>query len=258
MADEDKKTEDKKGDADAGMQLDKVLAKMDEVCGKMDAVNSRMDAFEKKGEDDKKADAEDDKKEEKKADASKKDADDGKEKDGKEKADAADDEKKADAVTTVDLSGISTRLDQLARSIPKSMSDADYHKMADIQARADNVFIALGGRAPRPMDGESLGGYERRLVKDLKAHSARWKDVPVESFADDAAFSVMKEQVYNDAMSAARNPVGLADGTLRAITQPDVTGRQITTFVGQPRAWMSQFGGVPRRLTKINKGSERR
>ncbi len=274
MADDDKKApekkadeaeakkpaEDKKPDADAGTPLDKVLAKMDEhkadTDKRLDAMSARQDAFEKKPDAAKK-DADDDKKgepEEVAADKRKDAADE-------KKGEKGDDDKKADAAEVaareIATRALSERIEQVARSIPKSMNDNEFHAMADAQARADNVFVALGQRAPRPLDGENLSGYRRRLANDLKAHS-RWKDVPIAAFADDAAFKVAETQIYADAQVAATNPVGLPDGHIRAVTTPDATGRQITQFFGQPKAWMQPFAGTPMRLLRINNGSDRR
>ena len=271
MADDDKKTEDKKkadesfiekkkeeakGDSDAGEKLDKLLSMMDSTSKRMDAMSERMDAMDGK-----------------KADAAKKDADeekDEKEKDGKpekvaadKKADASEDkkeeaeDKKADASATV-IADLSKRLDSVTRLIPKSMNDKEYHDMRDTQARADSIYVAFGQRAPRPLDGENLSGYRRRIAKDLQIHSPNWKGIALSAFADDAAFSVAEAQIYADATHAAQNPVDLPEGTLRAVTRADSTGRQITSFYGQPRAWMQSFAGRSMRLVKINNGSDRR
>lgn len=276
MADDDKKTEDKKkadesfidkkkeeakGDSDAGEKLDRLLALMDSTSKRMDGFAERMDAFEGK----------------KKADASDKDEDadkgDKKGEDGKpekvaadKKADADDKDDKKDekdkedkkADSAGEISALRARLEQVSSLIPKSMNDTEYHDMRETQARADSIYVAFGQRAPRPLDGENLSGYRRRLAKDLKAHSKNWKNVNIEAFADDAAFLVAESQIYADAAQAAANPVDLPEGTLRAVTRADSTGRQITSFYGQPRAWMQNFAGRSMRLVRINNGSDRR
>lgn len=268
MADDDKKTEDKKADesfiekkkeeakgdakadSDAGEKLDKLLSMMDSFGKRMDATDARMDAMEGK-----------------KADAAKKDEDEKKGEPEKvaadKKADASEDkkeeaeDKKADAAPAA-YAELSGRLDSISKLIPKSMNDKEYHDMRDTQAQADAIYVAFGQRAPRPLDGENLGGYRRRIAKDLKVHSRNWKDVNIEAFADDAAFSVAEKQIYADAMAAAQNPVDLPEGTLRAVTRADSTGRQITSFYGQPKAWMQAFAGRSMRLVRINNGSDRR
>lgn len=268
MADDDKKTEDKKPDAaaeakkpdeakkadsDAGEKLDKLLSMMDSFGKRMDATDARMDAMEGK-----------------KADAAKKDEDEKKGEDGKpekvaadKKADASEDkkteeeDKKADASAAV-IADLSQRLEKVTSLIPKSMNDKEYHDMRDTQARADAIYVAFGQRAPRPLDGENLSGYRRRLAKDLQVHSPNWKGIELSAFADDAAFAVAEAQIYADATHAAQNPVDLPEGTLRAVTRADSTGRQITSFYGQPKAWMQGFAGRSMRLIRINNGSDRR
>ena len=244
--DADDKKDEKKSDADAGTQLDKVLAKMDAMNAKYDAMATRMDAFEKK------PDAADDKKDEKSEKKDDAEKDDKKDEKDEKKADSVEIAARADANKV-----LADKIDALSKRIPKGMNDDEYHAMADAQARADNVFTAFGKRAPRPLDGENLAGYRRRLARDLKSHSRVWKDVNVEAFADDA-FTVAENQIYADAEVAAAHPVDLPQGHLRGVTKPDTTGRQITSFYGEPKAWMQSFGGVPRRLTRINNGSARR
>lgn len=238
----DEAKDEKKADADAGQKLDQILSKMD-------SMDKRMDAFEKKA-DAKKGD--DDKPEKTAADSKKGDADDDAKKGEDKKADAAEIRTRGDADVA-----LRDRIEQVAKLIPKSMGDVEYHAMADAQARADNVYTALGTRAPRPLDGENLAGYRRRLAKGLQPHG-RWKGVDLAAFADDTAFTLAETQIYGDAQIAAANPVDLPAGTIRAVTQPDTTGRQITSFFGNPKSWMAAFGGTPMRLVKINNGSDRR
>lgn len=273
MADENKtvvKT-DKKSDADGGTVLDKVLAKMDEdkkdLDKKFDAMSKRMDNIEnlKKGDSAKKdADDKDGKKDADDPAAKKADEDDKSKKDNDEKKpdndDKSKDEKKGDAqisVSAKDWAAMQQRVNDLASAVPRRMTDADYHQFADVQARADSVFVAHGQRAPRPLDGEPLGAYRRRMAKALKAHSVKWKDVAVEAIADDATFANIETEILADAAAAARNPANVPADTLRAVQSVDRTGRTITDFFGQPRAWMSQFSAVPRRVQRISNGSPR-
>lgn len=240
-AKEDKKdaaVEEKKADADGGQLLDKVLAKLDAMCARMDAFDKKEvekpDA--KKDEDEagdvkakelaadkakKDADEEDDKKEEKKADKAKKDADE--------------DEKKADMARqdAEDRATLRRRLDEMERKIPKELSDKDYSDMAEAQAKADSVFHAFGDRAPRPLQGEDLTGYRKRLAKGLQKHSDRWSNIDLGTLHQDA-LSIAEADIYREAAIVARNPVDLAAGTLREIVQNDrFTGLRTSTFVGK-------------------------
>lgn len=233
---EEKEAEEakKKADAEAGNKLDKILAGLGDAMGRMDAMDERfkkMDAEDAK----RKADAEEEERkkgdpERLAADKAKKDAEDEKE---KEEA-----KKKADA----DLDDVKKRIADVAAQLPKAMTDADHAALADAQARADDIFHPLGGRAPRPLDGETVIGYERRVTAKLKEHSATWKSIDLASIPD-AVFEPIRNSIYNDALAAANSPASIPPGQLRAITTTTASGHRHTKFAGRPRDWMAQFAG---------------
>jgi len=241
--------------------------RFDEYAAKVDSMSSRMDAFEAKKADDDDDDEEEEKKEDKKAD--KKDAakkDDfpedmkGKKEDKKDDDDDDDDdedeeEDKKVAVAdkkkgrkdakkdddddddarkdSVDVKAMKREIADLKRRMPLQMSDADFRKRAEVQAKADTVFQAFGDSAPRPLDGETLEAYKRRLATALKVHSPAWSKVDVAAIAD-AAFDVAEGQIYADAFKAADNPVDLPEDELRQITRTDhATGQRTISFVGK-------------------------
>ena len=246
---------DKKADADAGEKLDKVLAHLDSVASMCDSMNARMDSFEeemKKGKDSSKKDAdepdlEDGKAEEVAADKAKKDAEEEGDKTKEKKADKAkkdEDEMMADkakkdaeeeaAKAKADSADLRKKIADLESRIPKQLSDDDFTKMADAQARADSVANAFGKKAPRPLDGENLDRYRRRLANGFKAHSTTWGKIDLNKINDAGAFEIAEGQIYDDAMVAARNPVDLEDNVLREIHYDDpATNRRTTKFVGR-------------------------
>lgn len=242
-----------KADAEAGETLDKTLK-----C--MDAMSQRLDAFEasEKERETRKADKRARKDAQKtaqadaekaKADQAKKDAEEAeKGKEEKEKADAA--KAKADAE-----SDVRKRIADVEARLPKQMTDADYAAMADAQVKADRVSLMHGKRAPRPLDGENLMAYRRRLAADLKEHSPAWKGIDLRVIADDVAFSNIENTIYADAEVAGLHPVAASEDFLREITEEDVTGRRISKFVGRPSAWMNQFAAPKRKLVGIRNAS---
>lgn len=113
-------------------------------------------------------------------------------------------------------------------------TDDDTVSMADAQYRVDNLYrAAIGKGAPAPMAGESLGKYERRLHRNLKSFSTRWKSVDIDKITDDAALSTIFEQIRQDADAYSRAPTDLAEGQLREVVNVDRAGRRISTFVGK-------------------------
>jgi 8-oxo-dGTP pyrophosphatase MutT (NUDIX family) len=234
-----------KADAEAGETLDKTLK-----C--MDSLSSRFDAFEKQEEEREKARtdkrARKDAKRAAKADAEKAKADQ-----AKKDAEAEEEKKKADAAKAkADAENdVRKRIADVEARLPKQMTDADYAAMADAQVKADRLYLMHGGRAPRPLDGETLLAYRRRMASDLKEHSPAWKGIDLRVIADDTAFGNIETVIYKDAEVAGLNPVAPSEDFLREITEEDVTGRKISKFVGRPSAWMNQFAAPRRRLAGI-------
>jgi 8-oxo-dGTP pyrophosphatase MutT (NUDIX family) len=240
-----------------------------------DSEEKRDDEDRRKGENDASRDDEhEEKKEEKtvadrrlddakKDDTSRRDDDEEKKEDASEEEEKKDDglkefaagmtrkdeaEEKEDSRNDSALQG---RVRRLEKAMPRQMTDEDYHAMIEAQSRADSVYGALGiGRAPIPLNGEDLNGYRRRVATKLKNHSSRWGKTNLYNIQSDA-FDIVESDIYNDAMASAMSADDVPDGHLRAVVKHDIAGRPITSYVGEPSAWMSQFGGYRRRLTGI-------
>jgi 8-oxo-dGTP pyrophosphatase MutT (NUDIX family) len=243
------KKEDRK-DAD----LDKFLSKMDAVCARLDAMEASMKDRKDSDEKEAKCDAdEDDKSEKKDRKDAKKDGD----MDGDtmmtaaDKKDAEDDKEKKeeDARKDAELSELRTRLAALEHRT-KPVAETDRALFARAQSRADGVMQAFGDAAPRQMQGEELLDYRRRLLSPLLKHSTAWKGVDITALPENA-LTIAEDQVYKDAVVAARSPANIPSGTLIPVERRDRAGRTITTFHGEPRSWMSAFSTPRRHLTGI-------
>ena len=240
--------------------------KMDEAKF-VELFNKCMDARMAKADEEKaakeKADAEEAVKKEK-ADAEAKEAEEAKakadseEKAAKEKADAEAKEKAdADAKEAEENAAkekadadIRRELAELKSRIPTELSDAERNEVADAQVKADSVFSAFGKRAPAPLSGEKPLSYRRRLLVQLQEHSPDFKSVDLSSIADAALLGFAEKQIYADAQSAANLTVG--PGMLREIKRADATGRQISTFEGDPAATWAPFQSGKRQVTSFN------
>jgi hypothetical protein len=191
----------------------------------------------------------------KKADAAKAKSDDDDDKKDDAAKDDDDDDKKDDAVKddAADLRRqLSTQATTIARleALLKPKSDEEHAAFADAQSRADAVFAGFGTRAPRPLEGEALGDYRRRLATKLKSHSPTWKSIKF-SKLDDEAFAVAEAQVYSDAAGAASNPVDLAAGELREVTKIDPqTGVRSIVFYGK-ESFVKGMGRPGRRVASF-------
>jgi hypothetical protein len=201
----------------------------------------------------------------KKADAKKSDDDDDDDKKKKDdafpppkktKADDDDDDKKddsarADAIATLtrQIADQQSVIDRL-QALIKPKSDDEHAAFADAQARADAVFSGFGERAPRPLEGEALMDYRRRLATKLKKHSSTWKGVKLSELPE-SAFQIAEDAVYNDAITAAANPVDLDAGELRMVTKVDpATGVRSNVFYGK-ESFVKQMGRPGRRVASF-------
>jgi hypothetical protein len=246
--DDDKKDDSKKADA----------KKADD--GELEIKHKGKD--DSKKADTKKADAK--KADAKKADAKKADDDDDDDKksddddDDKKSDDDDDDKKKDDDAKKSDSIGVLRRqiADQasvIARleRMMKPKSDDEHAAFADAQARADSVYQGFGKHAPRPLEGEVLFDYRKRLATNLKMHSAMWKGVKL-SRLDEEAFGPIESQIYADAATAAANPSDLEAGELRMVTKIDpTTGVRSNVFYGKEH-FVKSMGRPGRRVASFS------
>lgn len=237
------------------MDEEKILALINK------AIDARMAKADSEAADLKaKADAEEAAKKEK-ADAEAKEAEEAKakadaeEKAAKEKADAEAKEK-ADAEEAESMakekadSELRQQIADLRSRIPTELSDEERNEVADAQVKADSVFSCFGKRAPVPLSGEKPLAYRRRLMIQLQEHSPDFKSVDLSSIADSALLSVAEKTIYADAQKSASLSVG--PGMLREIKRADATGRQISTFEGDPAATWAPFQSGKRQVTSFN------
>jgi hypothetical protein len=278
--DDDKKDDSKK--ADATVPKNKICDDDDDD-DKKDDSSAKSDDDDDKKDDTAKADAkksddgeleikhepEDKKSDKRKKDSAKKDSkkadddDDDKKDDAfppkkadSKKADDDDDDKKDDAAKADSVASLRRQMaDQAAtirrlESLMKPKSEDEHAAFADAQARADAVFNGFGQRAPRPLEGEALVDYRKRLATKLKGYSPIWKNVKFSQLPEEA-FGIAETQVYADAVAAASNPTDLEAGELRQVTKMDpTTGVRTINFYGK-ESFVKQMGRPGRRVASF-------
>lgn len=175
-----------------------------------------------------------------KDDAAKKDADEKaeKEREEKEREDARKDASvsKENADLRRQMAAMQVVLNTLTTEVPATERDA----LANAQSRADSVSAMFGERAPQPFSGELSVDYRKRILKKFQAHSAKYKESRFDS-ADAATLDLVEDVIYNDAVVAAKAPALARPGILMPIEKRDAAGRTITTYVGDPIAWMAPY-----------------
>ena len=156
-------------------------------------------------------------------------------------------------LSKADAEQIRKEMSELSNRMPRDDSDEERAEKADAQARADSVANAFGERASAPLLGESPMAYRKRLAAKFQSHSKQYAGVNIASISDAALFSVVEKQIYSDAQAASSSPAIATPGMLREVHTRDVTGRQISTFVGDAEACWAPFKAPKRRVTQINK-----
>jgi hypothetical protein len=182
---------------------------------------------------------------------SRKDGEDGEmEKKAEEKEVEAKALKKAADAATAKVADLERQLREVASQMPKQLSDADYSAMAEVQARADSVYSQFGDSASRPLNGEDVLAYRKRLALKLKPHSPQWKGIDI-SKLDATVFDIAETRIYADAAEAAMHPTDVASNTLREVTRRQRGGHEITEFYGSPEACWAPFK-MPKMKGRIN------
>lgn len=232
------------------MDKEELKALMRECLADMQKEKADSDAKEKADAEEREAKEKADAEEKEKADAAEAEEKAAKEKadaEAKEKADAEEAERmakeKADSQLRQEIADLRSR-------IPTELSDEERNEVADAQVKADSVFSCFGKRAPVPLSGEKPLAYRRRLMIQLQEHSPDFKSVDLSSIADSALLSVAEKTIYADAQKSASLSVG--PGMLREIKRADATGRQISTFEGDPAAAWAPFQSGKRQVTSFN------
>ena len=237
-----------KADA-SGDKLDAIMSLLGQVMARQDEMEKNLPAKElvsasdkaKKDEEAKKGEEEKEK-EAKKDEAKKEEAKEKADSEGKLEGEAG--EMKFDAEKEEEA-----KKDEEEEAAKKDDEEA---AMADCQAKADSVYSAFGKSASRPLSGENLTAYRKRLVRGLQAHSDEMKNVNINKIADSAMLDIVEKRVYADALAASRGTGAVSKGQLIALTRKDQAGRTITEYRGDMEAWLGDFKTPTHRVVKFN------
>jgi len=131
-------------------------------------------------------------------------------------------------------------------------ADEEEAAMADAQAHCDSVMAAFGKAASRPLKGENLMAYRKRLLRGVQGYSDSWKNVDLKAIKDNAMLAIAEKQIYAEALAASKAPGVYADGQLVEMTERDRAGRTITKFKGSISAWLDDFKLPAMRVTAFN------
>jgi hypothetical protein len=262
-------------DDDRGDKAAKDAAR-DTLFGKRDKADEFPPKKEEGEEEEKEAKGDEDEEEEKKGDEfPPKKEEEGEEKEEEEeekekKGDEAEEEKgepapmasddksdRADARADAAIRSLKKELADLRRSIrrPRTMTDDELNNLAERQQEWDRVAQMHGQRASRPLDGERIESYDRRLSKMFQKHSPRWKDHDLTQMPIEVVTKVVAPDIRADAITAAYRVEPSEGAMLREVRKADRTGRIISEFVGPVNALngaLAPFRMPSARVRRIN------
>jgi hypothetical protein len=126
------------------------------------------------------------------------------------------------------------------------ITEADEHRMTDMQARADAAYVSAGRRAPPPLPLERPDEYRRRLADGVKGYSPRFREVDLSGVVD-AGLAVIEQQIYADAVTHGRTH-GLESRQIKPIETRTAAGHSAIEYVGGENGWFGrQFERPARR-----------
>ena len=137
-------------------------------------------------------------------------------------------------------------------------ADEEESKYADAQAKCDSVLAAFGKSASRPLQGENLLAYRKRLLRGLQAYSDSYKDISLASIKDGNLLALAEKQIFADALNAAKSPSMFAADQLIEINEKDRAGRTITKFKGAMAAWLDDFKVPALRVKEFHLSNNKR
>lgn len=230
--------------ADAqGEKLDTILSILSKVVARVDEMEKNLPAAPLVTAVDKKAKADEDKEEEVEA------------------KDDEEEEAKADA-GEVQMPAGEIKPDEEEAKMDEdeeaAKADEEAAEYADAQAKCDSVLAAFGKSASRPLQGENLLAYRKRLLRGLQAYSDAYKDINLASIKDAKLLELAEKQIFADALNAAKSPSMFAADQLVEIHEKDRAGRTITKFKGAMSAWLDDFKVPALRVKEFHLSNNKR
>jgi hypothetical protein len=131
-----------------------------------------------------------------------------------------------------------------------SESADDFVKAWEKAAKVARAFgDSVGALAPHP--DEKLLPYRQRIASKYIHHSKTLKTSSLAGLNCPVALGAIENQIFADALEALNNGSGVPAGQMRAITQADPTGRQITRYVGSDGCCWDRFNPAPRYVRRF-------
>ena len=259
--DDSKRSDDRRDDAE----------ECEEEKGEPEAMASDDDRRKDRRKDDRRDRSDDDKRDDSRSDDRRDDRRDARSDDRRDDSGRSDDDRRDsrsdddrkdrrdDSRADSMIRNLRRELDDLRRSMrrPRIMTDDELNALSEKQTEWDRVAQMHGQRASRPLDGERIESYDRRMAKIFQKHSKKWGDTDLASMPIEVVTKVIAPEIRADSIKAAHDPLTSSHGGMqREIIKSDRTGRKISEFVGPvdaPNGMFKPFELPPMRFRGFNR-----
>lgn len=154
----------------------------------------------------------------------------------------ADSDEDSEMTQNTQLAALQAQVETLTKALAgqSTLSDAEAAEMGAARIHADAAMQSVGKSAVQPFPGEKPMAYRKRVINELKCHSASLKEADVSTIADSATLSLIEKQVFADAAAFARSGAGIPQNSLRARKHTTDAGHTVIEYDGSPRAWLQE------------------
>lgn len=107
-----------------------------------------------------------------------------------------------------------------------------------VRARCDRALQVTKTLPDVPQRGESVSGYQRRLLQELKQHTVTCRGYDF-NWGTPEKISEVEPRLLSEAVASAKRRHELAEVKLK-----DRSGRTISEFEGDKNTWLNEFRGI--------------
>lgn len=157
-------------------------------------------------------------------------------------APVADSDEEDEVMQNQELAALKAQVETLTKALAgqSTLSDSEAAEMGTARIHADAAMQSVGKAAIPPFPGEKAMAYRKRVINELKCHSASMKDADVSTIADSATLSLIESRVFADAAAFAKSGAGIPKNQMRARKHTTDAGHTVVEYDGSPRTWLQE------------------